>query len=175
MLKLSNLRARLAARKRGYEATQMLLFTAFVIIGMISVLALYQVVMLNSNKTKATQVVSMASGEARTLYRNSDNFTGLSSATLIAAGAVPTDAVSGTNIVLPYQGTVAFAPSASGNTFEATVTFPASTRSTRALCTFLSTGQTGVIITGPMGSEYQLGTADCASTTAPTFGVTYQR
>ena len=169
--------------------TQALLYAAFAIIVLISVLGMYQVVTLNSNKTTATRTMSMASGEARTLYRNADDFTGLSSARLIQAGAVPTDAIDGgadadiateaDNLVkLPYQGTVAFAANGTDATeFDAVVKFADSTRSSRALCTFLSSGETGVIITGPMGSEYSIdaSSADCANATTPTFTVTYQR
>lgn len=188
MIKLSALnKARMDARKRGADMTQALLYAAFAIIVLISVLGMYQVVTLNSNKTTATRTMSMASGEARTLYRNADDFTGLSSARLIQAGAVPTDAIDGgadgkieteaDNLVkLPYQGAVAFARAADPTEFNAVVTFEDDTRSSRALCTFLSSGETGVIITGPMGSEYSIGTPpDCANTTAPTFTVTYQR
>lgn len=188
MIKLSALnKARMDARKRGADMTQALLYAAFAIIVLISVLGMYQVVTLNSNKTTATRTMSMASGEARTLYRNADDFTGLSSARLIQAGAVPTDAIDGgadadiatetDNLVkLPYQGTVAFAPATDATEFDAVVEFSDSTRSSRALCTFLSSGETGVIITGPMGSEYSINTGgDCANATTPTFTVTYQR
>lgn len=172
------IQARAGQRKRGADLTQAMLYAAFAIIVLISVLAMYQVVSLNTNKTTATRTMSMASSEARTLYRNSDDFNGLTSQRLIDAGAVPTDAVDGNTITLPYNGTVAFAPSASGNTYQATVTFGQSTRSSRALCTFLASGETGVIITGPMGSEYQIGSVACGRTNddpAPTFSVTYQR
>lgn len=186
MIKLSALnKARMDARKRGADMTQALLYAAFAIIVLISVLGMYQVVTLNSNKTTATRTMSMASGEARTLYRNADDFTNLTSARLIKAGAVPTDAVdqSGTptdttddTIKVPYQGTVAFRPNATDATkFDAVVTFATpSTRSSRALCTFLSTGEPGTIITGPMGSEYSIGTVACDDA-APNFRVTYQR
>lgn len=169
------IQARAGQRKRGADLTQAMLYAAFAIIVLISVLAMYQVVSLNTNKTTATRTMSMASSEARTLYRNSDDFTGLTSQRLIDAGAVPTDAVNGTTISLPYNGTVEFGPTAAGSTtYDADVTFAQNTRSSRALCTFLSSGEAGVIITGPMGSEYQIGTVDCAAT-APTFTVTYQR
>lgn len=167
------IKARAGQRKRGADLTQAMLYAAFAIIVLISVLAMYQVVSLNTNKTTSTRTMSMASSEARTLYRNSDDFTGLTSQRLIDAGAVPTDAHDGTTITLPYNGTVAFAPAADNN-YQATVLFDGNSRSSRALCTFLSSGETGVIITGPMGSEYQIGTVDCAADD-PTFSVTYQR
>lgn len=178
------IQARAGQRKRGADLTQAMLYAAFAIIVLISVLAMYQVVSLNTNKTTATRTMSMASSEARTLYRNSDDFTGLSSEQLIAAGAVPSDAIDpgATNaatddtIALPYNGTVVFEANATdATTYDAEVTFDGSNRSSRALCTFLSSGDTGVIITGPMGSEYQIGDTDCDSTTAPSFTVTYQR
>lgn len=171
------IKARAGQRKRGADLTQAMLYAAFAIIVLISVLAMYQVVSLNTNKTTSTRTMSMASSEARTLYRNADNFTGLTSQRLIDAGAVPTDAIDGALISLPYNGTVEFEPNGADNTtYDATVTFAQSTRSSRALCTFLSSGQAGVIITGPMGSEYTVNSgAACDDATAPTFSVTYQR
>lgn len=177
MTRFESMKSRMGARKRGADLMQAMLYAAFAIFVLIAVLGVFQVVQLNSNKNTATRTVSMASSEARTLYRNSDDFTGLTSQRLIDAGAVPTDAIDGALIKLPYQGTVAFAPNATdATTYDAVVAFDGNTRSSRALCTFLSAGETGVIITGPMGSEYQIsGTPDCANATAPTFTVNYQR
>ena len=163
-----------AARKRGADMTQALLYVAFAIVVLISVLAMYQVVTLNSNKTVAARTVSTAAQEARTLYRNSANFTGLNNATLIQAGAVPTDAISGTStITLPYQGTVVFTPE--GDKFKAVVAL-SNTRGGKALCTFLSSGTNGQVITGPMGAEYTVpaGAKTGCATAAP-FTVVYER
>lgn len=168
-----------AARKRGADMTQALLYAAFAIVVLISVLAMYQVVTLNSNKTVASRTVSTAAQEARTLFRNSANFADLDNATLIQAGAVPTDAINGTNITLPYQGTITFAPEggaspvAGSNKFQATVAIPNS-RGGRALCTFLSSGTAGTVITGPMGAEYTV-PADVDCTGAANFAVVYER
>lgn len=166
-----------AARKRGADMTQALLYAAFAIVVLISVLAMYQVVTLNSNKTAAARTVSTAAQEARTLYRNSEDFTGLTNTVLVQAGAVPTDATDGTSsITLPYQGTVAYTPTADGK-FQALVTL-SGTRGGRALCTFLSSGAGTSVITGPMGAEYTLdGTATCNSTAenGNTFTVVYER
>ncbi len=174
--------ARMDARKRGADMTQALLYAAFAIIVLISVLGMYQVVTLNSNKTTATRTMSMASGEARTLYRNADDFgtaeNGLTSAKLIAAGAVPTDATTEEGgvqtIKLPYQGTVEFGPATDNTKFQAVVEFENS-RSARALCTFLSAGEPDTIITGPMGSEYVITTPPAAAADCTTFTVTYER
>lgn len=169
--------AREDARKRGADMTQALLYAAFAIVVLISVLAMYQVVTLNSNKTTAARTVSTAAQEARTLFRNSVNFTGLDNAILVQAGAVPTDATDGVDtITLPYQGTVEFEPNATDATkFDATVTL-GNSRGGRALCTFLSSGVGANVITGPMGAEYAQGDSapDCAAA-APTFVVTYER
>lgn len=175
-----------AARKRGADMTQALLYAAFAIVVLISVLAMYQVVTLNSNKTVASRTVSTAAQEARTLYRNSADFTGLNNATLIQAGAVPTDAIktetTGTGagatttqtISVPYQGTVVFA-SAAGGKFQATVTLD-NTRGGRALCTFLTSGKADEVITGPMGAEYTVpATAKAGCATAAPFTVVYER
>lgn len=169
-----------AARKRGADMTQALLYAAFAIVVLISVLAMYQVVTLNSNKTVASRTVSTAAQEARTLYRNSADFTGLNNTTLIQAGAVPTDAISGTGtITLPYQGTVAFTPE--GNKFKAVVAL-SNTRGGKALCTFLSSGATvgagtdpAPVITGPMGAEYSASVANTCATDTPGFTVVYER
>ena len=164
-----------AARKRGADMTQALLYAAFAIVVLISVLAMYQVVTLNSNKTVAARTVSTAAQEARTLFRNSADFTGLDNATLIQAGAVPTDAISGTStITLPYGGTVVYAPATDGK-FQATVTL-SNTRGGKALCTFLSSGTYGQVITGPMGAEYTVpAAAKAGCATAAPFTVVYER
>lgn len=169
-----------AARKRGADMTQALLYAAFAIVVLISVLAMYQVVTLNSNKTVASRTVSTAAQEARTLFRNSVDFSGLDNTTLIQAGAVPSDAISGTStITLPYQGTVSFAPEggaspvAGSNRFQATVVIP-DTRGGNALCTFLTSGTPGEVITGPMGAEYVV-PADVDCSGAANFTVLYQR
>ena len=164
-----------AARKRGADMTQALLYAAFAIVVLISVLAMYQVVTLNSNKTVAARTVSTAAQEARTLFRNSADFTGLDNATLIQAGAVPTDAISGTStITLPYGGTVVYAP-ATGGKFQATVTL-SNTRGGKALCTFLSSGDADKVITGPMGAEYTVpAAAKAGCATAAPFTVVYER
>ncbi len=181
-MKIEAIKNRMNARKRGADMTQALLYAAFAIVVLISVLAMYQVVTLNSNKTTAARTVSTAAQEARTLFRNSVNFTGLDNEMLIQAGAVPTDAISGTEtITLPYQGTVAFAPTAAGadeGKFQATVTL-SPTRGGRALCTFLSSGAASEVITGPMGAEYKLASTPakaCDATTGTnTFAVIYER
>lgn len=173
-----------AARKRGADMTQALLYAAFAIVVLISVLAMYQVVTLNSNKTTASRTVSTAAQEARTLFRNSVDFTGLDNKTLIQAGAVPTDAFTGTEtITLPYGGTIVYAP-ATGGKFQATVTL-SNTRGGKALCTFLSSGATvdedsgvAAVITGPMGAEYSLAAApaeNCGADAVQTFAVIYER
>ena len=167
-----------SARKRGADMTQALLYAAFAIVVLISVLAMYQVVTLNSNKTTAARTVSTAAQEARTLFRNSVNFADLDNETLIQAGAVPTDAISGTDITLPYQGTIDFTPE--GEKFKATVEL-SPTRGGRALCTFLSSGAGTSVITGPMGAEYTLAATpapvcDSDTTGTPnTFAVVYER
>ena len=167
-----------AARKRGADMTQALLYAAFAIVVLISVLAMYQVVTLNSNKTVAARTVSTAAQEARTLYRNSADFADLKNTTLIQAGAVPTDAIGGTDaaptITLPYGGTVVYAP-ATGGKFQATVTL-SNTRGGKALCTFLSSGDADKVITGPMGAEYTVpAAAKAGCATAAPFTVVYER
>lgn len=176
-MKIEAIKNRMSARKRGADMTQALLYAAFAIVVLISVLAMYQVVTLNSNKTTASRTVSTAAQEARTLFRNSVDFIGLNTAMLVQAGAVPTDAIGGTpeapTITLPYQGTVAFTPN--GNKFQAAVAL-SGTRGGRALCTFLSSGVGANVITGPMGAEYS-GTlaADACSGATPGFTVVYER
>lgn len=174
-----------AARKRGADMTQALLYAAFAIVVLISVLAMYQVVTLNSNKTAASRTVSTAAQEARTLYRNSVDFDGLTNTVLVRAGAVPTDAIGGTEaaptITLPYQGTVEFTDTTDGK-FQAEVSFDTGSRGAKALCTFLSSGATPAagtdpapVITGPMGAEYSASGANTCASDAPAFTVVYER
>lgn len=176
MIKLNKIQAaRADARKRGADMTNALLWAAFAIVVLISILGMYQVVQLNSNKTSATRTVSTVSNEARTLFRNATDFTGLTNTLLVQAGAVTNDATDGTStITLPYGTGVVFAANATdATTFDATMTF-ANTRGARSLCTFLTSGDTGVLINGPMGSDYIVpGDVDC-STPGPVT-VTYAR
>lgn len=159
MMKLETIRAaRADSRKRGADMTNALLWAAFAIVVLISILGMYQVVQLNSNKTNATRTMSTVSNEARTLYRNATDFgtTNLNN-TLVQAGAVTNDAIGGTEearlITLPYGTSVTF--TGAGQNFTAAMTFPGS-RGARSLCTFLTSGDKGVLINGPLGSDYSI-------------------
>lgn len=126
---------------------------------------MYSVVTTNNNKTVSARTVSTAAQESRTLFCNSESFTGLTDAVLIESGSIPSDAIGASNtIVLPYQSSVTFGPNGS-NKFQATLT-TRDTRGGRALCTFLNSGDKEAVITGPLGSEYTLPAAadiDCAA------------
>lgn len=178
MMKLDNIRAAGAvARKRGADMTNALLWAAFAIVVLISILGMYQVVQLNSNKTSATRTASTVSNEARTLFRNAKDFSTLNNALLIQAGAVTNDATDGTStITLPYGTAVAFGPAGTGGTtsqFDATLTF-ADTRGAKSLCTFLTSGEKDTLINGPMGSDYIVpASTDCS--TAGNVIIRYQR
>lgn len=176
MIKLNKIQAaRAEARKRGADMTNALLWAAFAIVVLISILGMYQVVQLNSNKTSATRTVSTVSNEARTLFRNAQDFTGLNNALLVQAGAVTNDATDGvSDITLPYGTDVVFAVGApDATTFTATMDFGADpSRGAIALCTFLTSGDTTGLINGPMGSDYTITSADCAAGDAV---ITYAR
>lgn len=162
MMKFEKIRvARQDARKRGAEMTGALLWAAFAIGVLISILGVYQVVQLNSNKTAATRTMSTISNEARGMFRNSPNFTGLTNQLLVDAGAVTNDAYtagSGENaqprITLGYDTGVVFAPTTGG--FSATIR-PGPGIRARNLCTFLNAGNGSTeLINGPLGSDYVL-------------------
>lgn len=147
-------------RKRGADMTQALLYAAFALLVLIGVLAMYSVVTTSNNKTTSARTISTAAQEARTLFRNSAEFTGLTDTVLIQAGSIPSDAIGGTagdEIVLPYGSSVEFLPAAGDPTkFQATLR-TSDTRGGNALCTFLTSGDAGVI-TGPLGAEYTVRT-----------------
>lgn len=179
MMKLETIRAaRADSRKRGADMTNALLWAAFAIVVLISILGMYQVVQLNSNKTNATRTMSTVSNEARTLYRNATDFgtTNLNN-TLVQAGAVTNDAIGGTDaarlITLPYGTSVVF--TGAGQNFTATMTFPENSRGARALCTFLTSGDKDALINGPLGSDYSLPEATTCATAGGDVVATYSR
>lgn len=152
-------------RKRGADMTQALLYAAFAIIVLIAVLGMYQVVMMSNNKTTATRTMTMLSNEGRVLYPVYDATVGPSAQRLIDAGAVPTDAIQGETpnqtIKLPYQGTVRIESTSfvnRGGIFQAVIEFTGNSRNSRALCTYLASGDPegsgSTIDNGPLGSNY---------------------
>lgn len=166
---------RTQTRRRGSDMTNALLWAAFAIVVLISILGMYQVVQLNSNKTTATRTVSMGSSEARTLFRNAGTFDGLNNEMLIEAGAFPPETLSGTDVVLPYGSSVEFLPGQYDNTtFDGIFRFNG-TRGAVSLCTFLTSGERDVQISGPLGSDYILPTQiNCLAPNAEVY-VQYRR
>ena len=182
------LERRAANRKRGFSMSDVMLGLIIVLVGTAVLYGVFTIAQRQNNKGTASRVASMAASEARLLFRNRANFTGINAETLVNAGAIPVDSVGGTaaapTIILPFGGTLSYAVgSPDTNTFVATATWAENNGNSRSLCTYLSSGQvaatapsitTNPIISGPMGSEYRLGAISCDAT-SPTFQVGYQR
>ncbi len=147
-------------RKRGADMTQALLYAAFAIIVLISVLAMYQVVSFNAAKTRTVMLLTNISNESRILYRGG-SFGGLTTAKIIEAGVIPRDSViTGNRIGLPYGGEGDLFGSA--DVAQITITWPSASRSAKNLCTFLASGDKAVsemkfFDMGPLGTDYAVG------------------
>lgn len=181
------LERRAQSRKRGFSMSDVMLGLIIVLVGTAVLYGVFTIAQRQNAKGTASRVASMAASEARLLFRNRANFTGLNAETLINAGAIPVDSIGGTDadpeIILPFGGTVEYAVGTDVNTFTATVLFDENNGNSRSLCTYLSSGQTlttggtitsNPIISGPMGSEYRIGTVSCGADD-PTFTVGYER
>ncbi len=172
------------ARKRGADMTQALLYAAFAIIVLISVLAMYQIVSLNAKKEETTRVMNVISSEIRTMARGSAanmesyiNGSASFEGRLIDLGIVPQSAVSDGDIVLPYNGTLeagGFAINgAHDETFYMQIMFMNASRGGRALCAYLGSGSEyatqgaapAMIENGPLGANYTVINL-CSPTTA---------
>lgn len=164
-----------ASRRIGADMTNALLWAAFAIAVLISILGMYQIIQMNSNKTEATRTISMVSSEVRSLYQNRTNFDSVSAQSIIDAGGVPVGVVQNNQITLPYGGVVDV--SGSADTFEIDIAYADATRGAQALCVFLVSGfeASGQMIeAGPLGSNYTLASNACADD-AFTIEVSYER
>lgn len=174
------LERRAANRKRGFSMSDVMLGLIIVLVGTAVLYGVFTIAQRQNAKGTASRVASMAASEARLLFRNRADFDALTGQTLINAGAIPVDSIglgAGTApdtdaIILPFSGAVRY--TGSGNNFTATVTWNDDNGNSRSLCNYLSSGEPGEIISGPMGSEYTLGTINCAVAN-PTFSVVYER
>lgn len=167
-------------RKFGSDMTNALLWAAFAIAVLISILSVYQITQYNASRKDALQNVSVISNEARQLFTTQDRYTGLNAEMLIEAGAVTNESHNGTEIILPYGGVMTFEASQWRKEFTVYVTFDSNTVHSRALCNTLSVGsppaQHGEPMDGPMGNNYFVwGGAEftCVNSANPSFAITY--
>ncbi len=153
-------------RKRGADMTQALLYAAFAIIVLISVLAMYQVVTVNNNKAEASRIMSMISNDLRLTAKTGASARDLTAAAFIARGAVPATAISGEEIRLPYGGILRFNNFGLGDPtiqplMGVEIYFEEGSRGTTALCTYLSAGSDSPtaftkVDAGPLGENYMV-------------------
>lgn len=168
-------------RKVGSDMTNALLWAAFVIVILVSIMAVYQVVRLNANKRLASESVTMLMNESRLLFSGRNSYDDITNQMLIEAGAVPPEMINGDDITVPYGGVVVLESRSSfRKELNLTVTFPESTFQTRSLCMYMGQGsqdyQHTNLETGPMGVDYMIwGGArfTCTMGVRPEMRVTY--
>ncbi len=152
--------------------TQALLYAAFAIIVLISVLAMYQVVTMNAKKTQVTRLMSAITTELQSMsLAGNGTFEGVP-ARLVARGAIPRDSLKSSNggrnevITLPFDGNIDMyfeGAGASGTPLTGIISWANPTRSAVALCNYLSAGEVGALISGPLGSDYVITQTVCES------------
>lgn len=170
-------------RRRGSDLTNSLLWSAFAILILLSVLALVRVVNMNQTRMEMIQDVNLIVSEARTLHLRKSSYQGLTTNTLIRSGALPPKMVKDLNgqgrffqLVLPKGGYVAVNPGAFSardpNAFEMILYF-GNDRDSQSLCHYMSGGREdfteysnnvnydNLIETGPLGTNYVMNQITC--------------
>lgn len=156
-----------AVRRSGADLTQAMLYAAFAILVLMSVLYGYTQVELRRSKTNTTALMAFISSEIRGLYAGRANVGDLSAEHLIHAGSVPLGfarEVDGEfSIVAPHGGFITFSPTDDPLDFRATMEWPSGGRTPRALCLHLVGTEEEEESSGPLGTDYVIETADCYS------------
>lgn len=105
-----------AARKRGVTLIEAVLYISIALALIVGGLVFFQQASLAQRTNSAVRNISAIASEARGLYQASQTFNGLTQATLINAGAVPTSIVSGSNLQNEWSGPITVASNATGVT-----------------------------------------------------------
>jgi hypothetical protein len=113
--------ARLAvARKRGVTLIEAVLYISIALALIVGGLVFFQQASLAQRVNGAVRNISAIASETRGLYQASANFTGLTTTTLINAGAVPTSLVSGSTLSNEWGGDIAVAVATNADQFTVT-------------------------------------------------------
>lgn len=170
-------------RRRGSDLTNSLLWSAFAILIILSVLVLVRIVNMNQTRMEMIQGVNLIVSEARTLHLRKSSYQGLTANTLIRSGALPPKMVKDLNgqgrffqLVLPKGGYVSLNPGAFSardpNAFEMILYF-GNDRDSQSLCHYMSGGREdfteysnsinydNLIETGPLGTNYVMNQIMC--------------
>ncbi|MEP3670777.1 MAG: hypothetical protein ABJN42_29110 [Roseibium sp.] len=153
-------------RQRGYGLIEVILAIAITLGLIVGGIVLFNQSQLASNTTDASRAIVSISSESRALYRTAPDFSNLTGAELMEAGAVAANLIVGEEgseaIILPYEGTVTVGPNATEpREFDVSVAWDATNDNARALCTRLAAEVSpgGV---GPLGTGYTA-TNDCVN------------
>lgn len=150
-------------RKRGADMTQALLYAAFAIIVLISVLAIYQVVTFNASKTELVNLASTVQNETRMMTKGRAQTFGITAQNVIDSGVIPSRNIGDIQgypiIKLPYGGYMTIG--GNGTTVQAGMAWTEPSRSAKNLCNFMAgvqdadpNGPAVAVEQGPMGSNY---------------------
>ena len=157
--------SRRAIRKTGADLTQAMLYAAFAIFVLVSVLYGYTMVDIRRSKANTTTLMSFMSSEIRGLYAGQGNVGSLDAGHLIRAGSVPLgnarEIDGNSSIIAPHGGFVTFSPADNPLDFRATIVWPAGGRTPRALCLHLVGTDEEEEGAGPLGTDYVIEDSDC--------------
>jgi len=102
--------ARLAvARKRGVTLIEAVLYISIALALIVGGLVFFQQASLAQRTNGAVRNISAIASETRGLYQAAQNFDGVTTATLINAGGVPSSLVNGSTIANEWGGNIAIA------------------------------------------------------------------
>lgn len=183
---MENRSSRLMSVKRGADMTQSLLYAAFALVVLISVLAVYQVVDFNAKKRESAQIMTGISSELPLMKPGNPTrgYPGYQTDRLIDRGILGSENLRTVGaerlISLPYGGGVGYliVPTLdyifSGDG-QVQIVWPDNTIRARHLCAYLSSGDQGVLRDGPLGNQYAILSASCdASSPALLINVSYR-
>lgn len=159
-------------RKIGGDMTNALLWAAFAIVVLISILSTYQVVMFNKAKQDMSMTFTAVSTEFHSWpFSYSDGLGTTDYAlTFRDAGAyndsdVGTDGM-GTYLKLPYESRAYFYPGGSSNYSMTVAIYFGDNQRARWLCTASMAGrEAGVTQSGLLGFNYEISGGDCSQGT----------
>ena len=168
-------------RRIGADMTNVLMYVGFAIVVLIGVLTTYQSVMMSQNKKAASELMIRLGAELEAIQRGPFSWTveqdlarETTSMVMDRMNLEPSQrtVVEGQDgILLPYGGVVLsinipyegspFSLAGNGIAF---IIFPENTRNATALCNYLAAGPEGVLMNGPLGSEYAVMAKSCDGT-----------
>lgn len=165
-------------RRRGADLTQALLFSAIAVALVIGVMYLRTVVDAQQKRMATMSGFTQISNEARTQSRLGANPGNLYN-NILQSGSIAEDLVLNMVdrefLILPYWGLVDVYDDLSTNGYVISVVYSFPSEKAVQMCNYLSRGTVGQFqSSGPLGTDYAIGTRNCYAPDYPLFTVVYK-